>query len=438
MDSSSGEASAERSLRRAAPANLPPSPSLSYNPRTVRFQQPNVGEAADETSAPTYLSDLRGENTQALPTIPASELEARRAEALGFTLLRVVGRGGMGEVWEAIQRRLWRRVAVKRMRPGSGGSTLSEDMTMRRTFEWEAMTSALLDHPNIVPVYDLGIDESGVPLLAMKLVNGHGWNRILDADLRVLDAETHLAKHLPILVQVAQAVAFAHSRGVVHRDLKPSQVMIGEYGEVLLMDWGLAVMVGEKPSLPSEIAPAHIYPDIESCENPAGTPGYMAPEQTEDHARRIGLWTDVYLLGGMLYNVLTGKRPHPGDSSQGAFRNAAEGIVEPLDEAAPGRPIPEELRALVMHALCRQTGPPHGSSSTASRTTSPAPASAASPSRSPPNSAPSGSSAPTAHASGRSPGSARRSASGRTIPSVRTCASASSPSTPSSRSTRGT
>ncbi len=348
MDSSSGGDSADRSLRAGAPANLPANPSLSYNPRTMALGIPP--EDGDDFSAPTFGRDLSETRAESPQPIDAAR-ESRQAEALGFTLLRLVGRGGMGEVWEAIQRRLWRRVAVKRMRHAAGGSTLGDDATMRRTFEWEAMTSALLDHPNIVPVYDLGIDESGIPLLAMKLVKGHGWNKLLDADMQALDAESHLARHLPILSQVAQAVAFAHSRGVVHRDLKPSQVMIGEFGEVLLMDWGLAVMVGAKPEFPSEFAPGRIYPDLDSCENPAGTPGYMAPEQTEPTSARIGPWTDVYLLGGMLFNVMTGRRPHPGDSSAAAFRNAAEGIVTPWEEAAPGRHPPEELRSLVGDAL---------------------------------------------------------------------------------------
>src|SRR5690606_21487394 len=103
-----------------------------------------------------------------------------------------------------------------------------------RQFQQEAVITANLEHPNIVPVYDLGVDSDGRPLLAMKLVRGTPWDLLIDADFKELVTDEYLAKHLPILLSMCQAVAFAHSRRIIHRDLKPSQVMVGEFGEVLL------------------------------------------------------------------------------------------------------------------------------------------------------------------------------------------------------------
>ncbi len=345
MTEDSRKADSAGASRRAPPPGLPANPSLSYNPIPS-------GEL-EETSSPTRaLPRADDGGPGATMPHPAPEGDPAPFDA-GFTLLRLIGRGGMGEVWEGIQRRLWRRVAIKRLRRGEGSTAAGIPQAMTREFHGEALTSALLDHPNIVPVYDLGFDVDGTPLLAMKMVHGQSWDRLLRVDFDALGAELHLARHLPILSLVAQAVAFAHSKGVVHRDLKPSQVMVGEFGEVLLMDWGLAIMVGSPPEFVGEETPRALYPCTDSAMNPAGTPGYMAPEQTSHDAREIGPWTDSYLLGGLLYHLLTGQRPHPGDNSDQAFLAAAEGIVTPIDEAAPGRHIPPELAALAASCLDR-------------------------------------------------------------------------------------
>jgi len=337
---------------RGAPADLPAEPLASYNPTIVRRGPREGPDELIETIAyrPPASSD---EVNQPSKTGVLKPGEASQAEALGFKMIRMVGRGGMGEVWEAIQRRLGRVVAVKRLRKhrSSDGSYSDGTQTIARMFEAEARISALLDHPNIVPVYDLGFDESGAPLLAMKMVSGTGWNFLLAGDFPELSAEEHLAKHIPILSQLAQAISFAHSKGVIHRDLKPSQVMVGEYGEVLLLDWGLACMASDQPQYQAGEEGSIRYPSVESADNPAGTPAYMAPEQTESHSGNIGPWTDVYLLGGILYQLLTGLRPHPGETSDQAFRNASIGHFIPFEEAGGGRELPEELCALAAAAL---------------------------------------------------------------------------------------
>lgn len=328
------------------PKDLPSSPSLSYRP----------GER-DQSIRPGAQEDAREESSA-----PTMAVQINRASLLGesadvelnpgaFDLRRLVGVGAMGEVWEAVQHGLWRIVAVKRMRRGTEGSTIEEERMIRGTFIGEAMVAARLDHPNIIPVYELGTDEQGSPLLAMKLIRGQSWDRVLREDFEQMPMEEYLATHLPILVQVCQAVAFAHSRGIIHRDLKPSQVMLGEYGEVLLTDWGLAIMSDHAPEIEGVMVPSSLYPVKNRAHNPAGTPGYMAPEQTELTCENIGPWTDVYLLGGTLFHILTRESPHPGVTCQDVFISAASAVVKSFDEAAPGRDFPEELMRLAMDAM---------------------------------------------------------------------------------------
>jgi tetratricopeptide (TPR) repeat protein/tRNA A-37 threonylcarbamoyl transferase component Bud32 len=270
-------------------------------------------------------------------------------------LLGCIGRGGFGEVHEALQATLGRTVAVKRLRSDITGQMGRHDRAnIEAAFESEAVTTAALEHPNIVPVYDLCRDESGRPMLVMKRVRGRTWQRILQEDVGEVVFADYLARHVGILAAVVQAVAFAHSRGIVHRDLKPAQVMVGEYGEVLLIDWGLAFVYD--PVRAAGEADASIPPWLPTAitaSNPSGTVAFMAPEQTRRTVEGIGPHTDVYLLGGMLYYVLTGEVPHPAKDANAAFYQAAEGIVRPISEVAPQRPIPRELADLAMRALAR-------------------------------------------------------------------------------------
>lgn len=266
-----------------------------------------------------------------------------------FSLRKVVGRGGMGEVWEATQLSLDRTVAVKRVRKDLGSSlTVPELASMSRMFTEEALTTAFLDHPNIVAVHDLIFDESGEPLLAMKLVKGRPWNEMIREDFSTLEPGAYLARHIPVLIAVSQAVAFAHSQGIVHRDLKPSQVMVGEFGEVLLMDWGLAISLSQRKDKRSH----PFAPGRGEAPNPAGTFAFMAPEQTEDSADGIGPWTDVFLLGATLYSLVTGGcSPHEGAGLPELLEAARRCEVVPPEKRVPGRELPGELSALCQWAM---------------------------------------------------------------------------------------
>lgn len=305
------------------------------------------------TVAPTRpLAPPAGEDSWS-PTIPAP-IPDTGPQAKAYELGRVVGRGAMGEVYEARQAALGRQVAVKTIREDNWESSVRDPRIragLRMEFVQESLIAARLEHPNIAPVHDLGFGEGGRPLLAMKLVRGQSWASMIGRDLGAVPESEFLGKHLPILKDMAQAVAFAHSRGIMHRDLKPSQVMVGDFGETVLMDWGLALQFAPfqepaaQPPSPVEI------PTVDTASNPAGTPALMAPEQTESSARRLGPHTDVYLLGGTLYLLLTGTFPHQGETMQAVLKSAARGIVQPPHERAPDRWIPEELAALALHCM---------------------------------------------------------------------------------------
>lgn len=350
------------------PPSLPTSPvedtcaTLSqrslFDPSRVKTPEPG----ADPRISISVFTD-----SESGPT-PASGVNAAREGGMGglqpsaspaFVLTRVVGHGGHGEVHEAIQTSLGRPVAVKRIReevyrrhtPGS-----HEVLLVESDFRQEALLTGVLEHPNIVPVHDFGRDDRGRPLMAMKLLRGKRWDALVKEDWESgLDANLYHQKHLQILRDVAQAVAFAHSKGVVHRDIKPSQVMVGEFGETVLMDWGLAVFVGDSAESFSlaQHALMQLLPTRENASNPAGTPAFMAPEQTRRSANDIGPATDVFLLGASLYFLLTGTAPYTSAMVSAAMERASRCDFEPPQVRARDREIPTELAQLCIHAMQR-------------------------------------------------------------------------------------
>ncbi len=179
----------------------------------------------------------------------------------------------------------------------------------RDKFLAEAVLTGELDHPNIVPIYDLGRSHSGELFYSMKNVNGTPWDRVLTSK--------SLDENLDILLKVADAIAFAHSRGVIHRDLKPENVMLGSYGEVLVMDWGIALPTAEFRKSAS----------ILRSQAMGGTPAYMAPEMAKGPLNTIGPASDVYLLGAILFEILTGYPPHYGKNVMDCVANAAKNII---------------------------------------------------------------------------------------------------------------
>lgn len=235
----------------------------------------------------------------------------------GYQLLKVLGQGGMGFVYEAVQTSLGRAVALKQNRADeASGSPL---------FLREASLTGKLEHPNIIPIHDLGQDEEGRLFYAMKLVEGRPWSERA--------REQSLEVNLGILARIMDAIAFAHARGVVHRDLKPSNIMLGDYGEVYVVDWGLAAPI-----------PGPGEPLDEDALFMGGTPAYMAPEIASGTGPGASPSVDIYLLGAILFELLTGAPPHPGSSATDTFLNACGNVLRPL-------PPPDELLDIALKAL---------------------------------------------------------------------------------------
>jgi len=254
-----------------------------------------------------------------------------------------IARGGMGVIRKVFDARIERHAALKVIDP-----QLATHPEALGRFLDEARITGQLDHPNIVPVYDVEMDGGGIPTaLLMKLIEGKTLTERIGPPGTHHDERT-LTGLLEIVLKVCDAVAFAHSRGVLHRDLKPDNVMIGEFGQVYVMDWGCAhIMARGKRKLP-EGAPRRTF--FEADGTVIGTPGYMAPEQARGDSDQLDERTDVFGLGGILYHVLTGDAPYPGESSSGVVELARRGAVRAPSDVV-GRPLPPGLCRIAMRAL---------------------------------------------------------------------------------------
>ncbi|MCH2113646.1 MAG: protein kinase [Pirellulales bacterium] len=245
-------------------------------------------------------------------------------DAPDYELLSKIGEGGMGVVYAARQSSIARTVAVKMLK-----GIDAQEGEKREKFISEAVVTGELDHPNIVPIYDLGSNDSGALFYSMKRVRGTSWDDVV--------LQRSLDENLNILLRVADAVAFAHANGVLHRDLKPQNVMLGDFGEVLVMDWGLARISPEFPS--AEV--------VSQSDVMGGTPAYMAPEMATGPIDQITIASDIYLLGAILYEVLTGKPPHSGKTVMACLFAAAKNKILPSDKSG-------ELMDLALRAMATQ------------------------------------------------------------------------------------
>jgi serine/threonine-protein kinase len=249
-----------------------------------------------------------------------------------LSLRELLGEGGMGKVYAGVQRSLGRAVAVKVL----GGSETND--RARAALLHEARVTGRLEHPNIVPVHVLGVDASGRPVMVMKRIEGVTWRRLLQdpshtqwARLLSRHRDRHEA-HVEILLRVCDALEYAHAQGVIHRDLKPDNVMLGAFGEVYLLDWGVAL---DTRSPPTERAVV-------------GTPAYMAPEMIDGDPAGVSPATDVYLLGAALHEALTGRPPHAGGSLREVLFAAWMSNAPSFDDDTP-----RELAALCTASMAR-------------------------------------------------------------------------------------
>ncbi len=299
--------------------------------------------------------------------LPAEFLHERKYDIGG-----VIARGGMGTIVDAQEKLLRRKVAMKMM----AGSGMQEEIVR---FIEEAQITGQLEHPNIVPVYELGVDENDHVFYTMKFVRGitlHDVLQFIEAGTAGTLEKFPLVVLLTIFQKVCDALAFAHSKGVIHRDLKPANIMLGEYGEVLVMDWGLARASGRNEAAGAEpertLVRSARQDEGEAMMTVAGmvlgTPQYMPPEQARGEIEKFDARTDIYSLGAILYHILTLDAPISGDDVGVMLQSVADGKVAPQVATRasrvvasakslphlPGGKIPEALARITRQAMAME------------------------------------------------------------------------------------
>ncbi|MBK8236142.1 MAG: protein kinase [Deltaproteobacteria bacterium] len=267
---------------------------------------------------------------------PTPEADDERYEIRGE-----VGRGGQSRVLRAYDRQLDREVALKQFVAtwaSCGEGPSPADRCLR-----EVRVTGALSHPAIVPIHDMGMRRSGAPFYTMPIIEGP---TLADVVERTPTTQARL-RLLPHVVQVCQAVAYAHGKGFLHRDIKPANIMVGGFGQTLLLDWGLARLPGDglDTSGSSDLHGSSTTVDGVVM----GTPAYMSPEQASGDLAAVGQWSDVWGLGAVLYFVLCGHTPFRGSDVSDTLHRVRDGVVLPIDP--PDGEVPPELKAIVRKAM---------------------------------------------------------------------------------------
>ncbi len=285
-----------------------------------------------------------------------SPADAPGSGAPRFRVLRPHARGGLGTVDVALDSELNREVALKRILDKH-----ADDPVSRARFLLEAEVTGGLEHPGIVPVYGLGHDDNGRPYYAMRFIKGDSLKEAIEAfhadeSLRSDPGRRSLAlrKLLRRFVDVCNAVDYAHGRGVLHRDIKPGNVIVGKYGETLVVDWGLAKPVG-MPETAERGGERALMPSSSSGSSETlpgstlGTPAYMSPEQAAGDLEHLGPRSDVYSLGATLYCLLTGRPPFEGKKVLDLLEDVREGKFPPPRAVDPT--VDRALEAACLKAM---------------------------------------------------------------------------------------
>jgi WD40 repeat protein len=246
-------------------------------------------------------------------------------------------RGGIGRVLKAHDRRLRRPVALKEL--------ISDTPDARRRFLREAELTARLQHPSIVPIYEVGTWPDGRPFYAMKFISGRSLKELIAA-APTLDARLSL---LPHVIAVAEAITYAHSHRIIHRDLKPTNVVVGEFGETMVVDWGLGKDLGAPDDRDASGATGSPDPAHTAEGSVVGTPAFMAPEQAA--GQPVDERADVYAIGAILYNVLIGSAPYSGERIADVLADVIAQTAPPIDRVEPG--VPRDLATIVNKAMAR-------------------------------------------------------------------------------------
>ncbi|MCM8535631.1 MAG: serine/threonine protein kinase [Lentisphaeraceae bacterium] len=268
-----------------------------------------------------------------------------------YSVVGKVDEGGMKEILEIEDTDTTRTLAMAVIKAKNKGDDKNK---AAERFVYEARITALLQHPNIVPVHDIGINENGEPYFTMKLIQGENLKKILN---KLADKdETYLKKYplselLKIFTKTCEAIAYAHSKDVIHLDMKPDNIQVSDYGEVLIVDWGLAKILHDPFDEEYILNEVINSVDLTLDGYIKGTPGFMAPEQAMGKNQEKTKLTDVYSLGAILYNILTLQKPYEDEDIEELCKNTIQGNLIPLQKRAPEKNIPNALEAVCLKAM---------------------------------------------------------------------------------------
>ena len=305
----------------------------------------NVRDSKDGSQSSKYDLSQRVMRPIARPVAPVIPYSGVGEYGI-HRILRLLQRGGMGRILVAYDQYLKREVAIKELHPD-----VAEDESIVRRFIGEAEITAQLEHPGVVPIYRLGQVEDGLPYYTMKMIRGETLQDLIKAYHRK-PSQPELLNLIRRLVSVSKTIAFAHNKGVIHRDLKPTNVMVGEYGETLVMDWGLAKPYnqGIEESYVSIIhRTKQSRPELTMVGAIVGTPAFMSPEQAMAEDSMVGPLSDVFSLGTVLYYLLVGQTAFSGRSTQEVLNKVRACNPTPPSQIKPN--VPRGLEAICLKAM---------------------------------------------------------------------------------------